>query len=309
MSMRTALVFPIALAAALSAIHCSPAQADALPPCAAGVPFAAQRCAVPSPTPHLEVVDDGLSTLPTFTQSGRRYVLGESGERYRVRIVNPTGARVEAVVSVDGLDAVDGRPANLSKRGYIIPAYGDVVVDGWRTSLDTVAAFRFSSVHDSYAGRTGHARNVGVIGVAFFRERPQPRPVTVWHPPPPAAPLPQAAPSRSRDAEGAADNAAGGSGGAAHKSEAAAPSAAASEARPGLGTQFGETQESHVEETTFVRAESRPMTVEELRYDDRDGLVSRGIDLAPPPDPRWNENALRDSAEAFPQPRFAQPPR
>ena len=62
--------------------------------------------------------------------------------------------RVEAVVSVDGLDAVDGKPASVGKRGYMIPAFGDVTIDGWRTSLSTVAAFRFSSVRDSYAART-----------------------------------------------------------------------------------------------------------------------------------------------------------
>ncbi len=301
--MRTALAFPVVLAAALSTIHCSPPQADAPPPCAAGAPV--QRCATPAPMPHLEVVDDGDWSLPTYTQSGRRYLLGESGARYRIRIVNPTGARIEAVVSIDGLDAVDGRPASLAKRGYVVPAYGDVVVDGWRTSLDAVAAFRFSSVHDSYAGRTGHARNVGVIGAAFFRERPAPRPVTVWQaPPPPAA---EDVPSRSRASSAPAD-AANGAGGSAAPKAAPAPAAAADEPRSGLGTQFGEAQESHVEETTFVRGDPRPTRVEEIRYDDRAGLLSRGIDLAPP-DPRASENALRDSAEAFPQSRFAQPPR
>lgn len=68
-------------------------------------------------SPRAELVDDGLSTLPTFAHEGRRFVLGAVGERYRIRIVNPTPARVEAVVSVDGLDAIDGRPASFAKRG------------------------------------------------------------------------------------------------------------------------------------------------------------------------------------------------
>ena len=63
-------------------------------------------------------------------------------------------------------------------------------------------------------------------------------------------------------------------------------------------------------ETSFVRAESSPMTVAELRYDDRDGLLSRGIQLDPPVrDPRDAENDLRDTAQPFPGSRFAQPPR
>jgi hypothetical protein len=249
-------------------------------------------------------VDDGLASLPVFAQGGRRFVLGESGDRYRIHLVNPTGERMEAVVSVDGIDAVDGRSASLSKRGYLVPAYGDVIVDGWRTSLDTVAAFRFSSVRDSYAGRTGHPRNIGVIGVAFFRERATPPPPpTAWQPP--SAPLPEGAPSPV-DEDSSRSRA---SGGAAEPHAANKSAAPAAEARPGLGTQFGETQQSRVEETTFVRADSRPTRVEELRYDDRAGLLSRGIALTPPPDPRRDENALRDTAQAFPETRFAQPPR
>ena len=48
-----------------------------------------------------------------------------------------------------------------------------MVIDGWRTSEDSVAAFRFSSIEDSYAERMGDGRNVGVIGAAFFREAPR----------------------------------------------------------------------------------------------------------------------------------------
>jgi hypothetical protein len=37
--------------------------------------------------------------------------------------------------------------------------------------MSSVAAFRFGAVEDSYAEKKGNARNVGVIGVAFFQER------------------------------------------------------------------------------------------------------------------------------------------
>jgi hypothetical protein len=95
---------------------------------------------------------------------------------------------VEAVLSVDGLDVIDGRTADFrGKRGYVVPAYGELRVDGWRTSTTSVAAFRFSSVSNSYAGRKGEARNVGVIGVAIFEERAQPE-IIVEQPPPPPPP-------------------------------------------------------------------------------------------------------------------------
>jgi hypothetical protein len=299
--MRNALVSVVVLAG-LTACASGSALADAPSArCLSQTASQAQspRCPPAVPSPRIELVDESSAQLPTFGHDGRTYVEGGVGARYMVRIVNPTPRRVEAVVSVDGLDAIDGHPASVGKRGYIVPAYGDVTIDGWRTSLSSVAAFRFSSVHDSYAGRTGHDRNVGVIGVAFFRERPRP----VYRPQANVARDRQApAPAASPPAEGRASSDASGAAGG-----AAAPSAKAeAEARPGLGTEFGEAHSSYVEEVSFVRAESTPMTVSELRYDDRDGLVARGI-VIPPRDGRESEIELRESAQPFAE-RFAQPP-
>jgi hypothetical protein len=55
--------------------------------------------------------------------------------------------------------------------GYIVSPFSTVEIDGFRRSLDTVAAFRFGTVRDSYAAKKGTDRNVGVVGVAFFHER------------------------------------------------------------------------------------------------------------------------------------------
>lgn len=119
------------------------------------------------------VADDGTA-LPTYAKDGRYYVLGDVGDRYIIRVANPTPNRVEAVVSVDGLDVIDGEGGDLRKRGYIVPPYGDLRIEGFRTSQSDVATFRFSSVGGSYAGRKGKARNVGVIAVALFEEQAAP---------------------------------------------------------------------------------------------------------------------------------------
>jgi hypothetical protein len=113
-------------------------------------------------------------SLPTYPFRDRYYVQGNNGERYTIRIVNPTAHRIEAVVSVDGLDVIDGEAGDLRKRGYVVPAYGETRIEGFRTSQDDVATFRFSSVNDSYAGKKGKARNVGVIAVALFEEQARP---------------------------------------------------------------------------------------------------------------------------------------
>src|SRR5207244_1343644 len=68
------------------------------------------------------VLVDG-ARAPTYLHEGESYVLGQLGARYSRRVSNHTGRRVEAVVSVDGRDAVDGRPADpRGKRGYLVPA-------------------------------------------------------------------------------------------------------------------------------------------------------------------------------------------
>jgi hypothetical protein len=121
----------------------------------------------------VQVIREGGETAPTYAHRDRFYVAGNSGERYTIRITNPTANRIEAVVSVDGLDVVDGEAGDLRKRGYVVPPYGETRIEGFRTSHEDVATFRFSSVNNSYAGKKGVARNVGVIAVALFEEQVQ----------------------------------------------------------------------------------------------------------------------------------------
>ena len=123
----------------------------------------------------LTLQGDAGSALPGYTVGGRTYAVGEAGDRYQLVVQNQTPARFEAVLSVDGLDVIDGRPANYGKRGYIVAPYGSLTVDGFRQSEATVAAFRFGSVRGSYAARQGNDRNVGVVGLAIFHERGTPR--------------------------------------------------------------------------------------------------------------------------------------
>jgi hypothetical protein len=263
------------------------------------IPFAAFAVALVACAPRLsaaqevaarwggysvEAVDESGRALPTFEHRGRTYVLGNLGQRYLLRFHNGTPRRVEVVASVDGRDVVDGRPSALQKRGYVVEPWGELTVAGFRTSQDSVAAFRFSTVSRSYAARKGDARDVGVVGVAVFPERP-PR----WVPPPPPTPYrpydgePQANAGGARDqAERRAESAGPPAAAPAPAPESGAVASAPRQKkmeRPGLGTEFGEEHESRVERTTFERASARPAAVLTFRYDDRDGLLALGIDV------------------------------
>ncbi|MFT3768037.1 MAG: hypothetical protein QM820_21520 [Minicystis sp.] len=129
----------------------------------------------------VDLRDESGSPYRGFVSAGRSFVIGEAGHRYSVVLHNRTDFRFEVVLSVDGLDVMDGKLASFDKRGYILEPHGDLEVDGFRQSVETVAAFRFGSVRNSYAEKKhGDARNVGVIGVALFHERGMPQPV--WTP-------------------------------------------------------------------------------------------------------------------------------
>jgi hypothetical protein len=119
----------------------------------------------------VRLLDSSGRPLQGFSAGGATYVVGEHGQRYTIQIQNHTGNRLEAVATVDGLDVINGQTGSFSNRGYIVSPFSTVEIDGFRRSLDTVAAFRFGSVRGSYAAKKGEDRHVGVVGVALFQER------------------------------------------------------------------------------------------------------------------------------------------
>lgn len=102
----------------------------------------------------------------------RRFVEGKKDSSYSLVVKNVCHSRLEVVLSVDGLSVMDGVEASVKQRGYIIDPGRTLVVKGFRTSVDAVAAFKFSTVDQSYANQLhGKSRNVGVIGMAVFTEK------------------------------------------------------------------------------------------------------------------------------------------
>lgn len=331
--------------AALGAAACSSAYA-VHSGAEGGAPLAISQPIAQSPY-DVELVGADGRPLATYQMGDRFYVLGQAGDRYSIRVTNPTARRVEALISVDGLDVIDGEVADfVNKRGYVVPPGGDLVVDGFRMSATQVASFRFSSVDASNAERKGKGRNVGVIGVAIFEERAEPQMIVPQQPPPPptrwwdddhtadpaeeagqlgagapttSGPVPARRPS-APPADARADSAEGSPRGKAAQAPASsAPhgGAARDEAccrpakkgRAGLGTQWGEERYSAVDFTRFERASATvPTAMAELRYNDSEGLRALGIQLQPAPD--GNELHQRETADPFPAARgFATPPR
>src|SRR5882672_7495925 len=117
--------------------------------------------------------------IPVHAHRGRLYVAGTPGAKYSLLLNNKTGERVLTVVSVDGVNVVTGDTAAPAQSGYVLDPWGGVDIGGWRKSMGEVAAFVFTALPESYAARTGRPGNVGVIGVAVFREYQPRRPPAV----------------------------------------------------------------------------------------------------------------------------------
>lgn len=217
----------------------------------------------------LQVIDrDTGQPLRVWRHRGRLFVAGEPGGRYALRVTNQTDGRVLLVLSVDGVNVVTGETASYDQRGYVLSARQSYDVNGWRKSNAEVAAFSFAPLPQSYAARTGRPGDVGVIGLAVFKEK-----VTA-----PVADLSPAPPALRRVEEPTS-------------AESAAPSSPASGAagrtkdvvvtarrrQEKLGTAHGEREWSQARVVRFERATRYPQAVRQIEYDTHANLVAAGV--------------------------------
>jgi hypothetical protein len=208
--------------------------------------------------------------LPVHRHGGRLYVAGTPGNEYEVRLRNRSGGRVLTVISVDGVNAITGETAAASQSGYVLDPGRRATVSGWRKSLESVAAFYFTALPDSYAARTGRPDDVGVIGVAVFREMAQAPEPWIGH---------DEAARRSGRAEAPAPA------GPSAKAESGSADAAREQR---LGTGHGREHAAPTRYVAFERASEAPAQTIVIYYDSRANLVAAGVIPAPRPlpDPR-----------------------
>jgi len=210
--------------------------------------------------------DTGVALSPHYYR-GEYWVAGRPGAKYAIEVRNRLGERLLAVTSADGVNVLSGATAAFDQTGYVFDPGERYQITGWRKSDAEVAAFTFTESPNSYAERTGRPANVGVIGLALFRER---RPPTVWVAPPLQA---ESAPPPSAPSDRAAAPLAG-----------IAPSAIpAPQAK--LGTGHGEREYSYVNHTEFARLQPQPNEIIRIRYDSLENLLAMGIVKRPRPLP------------------------
>lgn len=227
--------------------------------------------------------------LPIYPHGGALYLLGQVGQAYQICIGNRLTTPLEAVISVDGRDVVSGRPADYRRdRGYVLLSGEQVCVEGFRRSLNEVAAFQLTPREASYAAQMGDDTNVGVIGIALFDPAEAAPPAII----------------------------ASGVGGVPMESPSGDARAAARVADEGedadLGTEYGEAVSSTAEIVEFVRLDpAHPREIISFYYNDRAGLEAVGIEIEdeepaplvqPRPDPFPASGASDDFAPPPPSP-------
>ncbi len=204
---------------------------------------------------------------------GRTYVWCKHGTEYSIVVWNFTSRRIEAVISVDGIDACSGKTADhRTDSGYIVGPHTKVQpIPGFRLSDEAVANFTFGAPEGAYAALTDRPANIGVIGVAFYPER---RPLRMPR-------LESFSLGGGRRKIGARQSF-GSSGLSASKG-------------PSAGTEFGRQSEHRVHQVHFTREnQTSPLTVLALGYETKDRLREMGIEV--------NRRARRPVATPAPTP-------
>jgi hypothetical protein len=187
-------------------------------------------------------------TLPIYESGGHWFVAGRPGDEYQITLRNRERGDLLAIVSVDGVNVVTGETAAVAQSGYVIERGRPLSIAGWRKSLEKIAAFYFTDLGDSYPARTGRPDNVGVIGVALFRRKPEP-----------LADLGQP----KAHAEAGASN------------DSAPRSAAPAEKK--IGTGHGRSRNAPARYVQFERESDLPAEVIAIHYDTHANLVARGV--------------------------------
>lgn len=145
----------------------------------------------------LNVLVNG-SRCKLYTHLGKTFIEAKEDSEYVVELKNNSWEKILAVISVDGLNILNGESADEHGPGFILDKYTSQKFYGYQYSQEKVATFKFGSfgavkidpttgkpeidpttgkkIPLGYAAskRDGSEKNAGVIGVIIWDEVPRP---------------------------------------------------------------------------------------------------------------------------------------
>jgi len=113
----------------------------------------------------------GRNPADEYYHNGSIWIEGREGNAYTIELKNHSLNRALFILSVDGLDVLEGKPAGIDSQGYVLSPNESINIPGWRINQTEAAEFFFSRKRDSYVNNIGGTTtNTGVIGVMVFSE-------------------------------------------------------------------------------------------------------------------------------------------
>ena len=227
--------------------------------------------------------------LPEYHHDGATWIEGRSGSDYVLRLRNRTGKRVEAVVTVDGVNVVNAEEGSAAGTGYVLGPYQTTDIKGFLRDAAHAAAFTFGAGGDAYRAKLGRdVAHIGAIGAAVFEEKVPRVSYTalpkVYIPVYPSIPwqYPYYPPAYIGGGFGLRGDTTGTSPPGSSEVQCSVGSAQAmdvggSKTAQNLGTAYGREVDFSTTTTSFERATEHPVESFTIRYDDAEGLRRRGV--------------------------------
>jgi hypothetical protein len=122
---------------------------------------------------RLQILVKGRAVQEYRGPGCNNFIEGRQGSNFELELANLTSRRILAHPTVDGLSAMTGKVAskNDSTHGYILSAFQTMRVPGWRLTDQEVARFVFAGAGGSYAEKTGHGADKGVVACTVWEEK------------------------------------------------------------------------------------------------------------------------------------------
>lgn len=216
---------------------------------------------------NIHVISGGR-TLPTHKHDGRTYLEVPKEGTFEIMLENASCVRHLAVVTVDGVNVIDGSTGSMYGNGYVLDGYTRASIPGWKRGSQKGAAFTFTSPSGGYASQTGRPQNTGVIGVAWFSEKRHP-----------VASILRSTPPRYEEGLTKSFSPRGDDGpdmrGGDYTRDFSCSVEPAS-FTPDVATGYGQEVDFQTTSTTFER-EARPIATEVLYYATRERLIEMGV--------------------------------
>lgn len=114
--------------------------------------------------------------IAEYEKNSAIFIEGKDGAKYSIRVKNHNEYRCKIVVGVDGISILDSKPISddNNQTGYIIEAYGETLIKGYRIDANNVSSFKFVAKEKAYVSETNkelEGKTTGTISCRVYKEQ------------------------------------------------------------------------------------------------------------------------------------------